>query len=105
MVRIPPTYTREILPDEQVSQANKPTLTNPKPKGPDNPSPKPSSSNKATHGSLTSAATGRSQGSGGSRGGNRDAHSGNGQGEAWGLQKWLEQAPRDEPWRPGTRAA
>ncbi|KAF6228972.1 hypothetical protein HO133_007085 [Letharia lupina] len=90
------------------NEANPPALTNQKPETLDKPSPKPNSSDKATHGSLTSTSAGSGQGPttvlqgrGGSGGGSGEASSDSGQREASALHKWLEQTPRDEPWRPG----
>ncbi|KAL9134319.1 MAG: hypothetical protein Q9175_004493 [Cornicularia normoerica] len=96
-----------MVSNKHPNESNKPTLMNQKPRDPASPSPKSNSSNKATHGSMTSASAGSGQGRGGSWGGSRDANSGNvdSQREAWALQNWLEQGPREEPWRPGSRKA
>lgn len=84
-------------------EAKNPALMNQTPGRLDKTLSKPSSSNKATHGSLTSASTGGGQSRAGNWDGNGDASSGNGHREAWALQDWLEQAPGDEPWSAGSR--
>ncbi|CAD6563985.1 MAG: hypothetical protein ASARMPRED_002615 [Alectoria sarmentosa] len=98
-----------MVSNKHPNEAKKAALTNKNPGHLNKQPPKPSSSNKTTHGSLTStsASSGQgptvSQGYRGTWGGNRDAGYGNGQREAWALRTWLEQGPRDEPWRAASR--
>lgn len=96
-VRSPsPTSMSSHLTDHPPPQASKPAPTSQKPKATDKPSPKSISSTRTIRGSLTSSSAGNSNGG---------ANSANTQRGASTLQHWLQQTPRDDPWKPGSRSA